>query len=174
MMLLMTAVGTEACRLGICLPLLVAASVALGCGSTAPAAVTPPPAGTASAAASGTLAPTPAAWSDDLPKDQKQAFMQVHVLPRMSKVFQASNPQHYGDFGCKTCHGPMWKEPKDYLPKLSMKDGKLTAYSERPAVAKFMAEKVVPEMAAALGKPPYNPATNTGFGCMGCHALENK
>jgi hypothetical protein len=37
-----------------------------------------------------------------------------------------------------------------------------------------MAEKVVPEMAAALGMPPFNPATKTGFGCMGCHGVEKK
>jgi hypothetical protein len=30
---------------------------------------------------------------------------------------------------------------------------------EKPELAKFMAEKVVPEMAAAMDQPPYDPAT---------------
>jgi hypothetical protein len=35
-----------------------------------------------------------------------------------------------------------------------------------------MSEKVVPDMAAALGEKPFDPATNTGFGCGGCHEVK--
>jgi hypothetical protein len=116
----------------------------------------------------------PAAWNDGMTKDQKIAYMKAKVAPRMSKVFQAANAQHYANFGCTTCHGPNYKDPKDYLPKLTMKDGKMTAFAEKTEVAQFMAAKVVPEMASALGEPPFDPATKKGFGCAGCHAIEVK
>jgi hypothetical protein len=38
-------------------------------------------------------------------------------------------------------------------------------------MVKFMHEKVVPDMAAVFGKPAYDPATKTGFGCGGCHKM---
>lgn len=106
--------------------------------------------------------------------EQRVAFMKQNVAPRMGKVFQSANPTHYADFGCKTCHGPDSKDPKAFLPKLALKDGNLTAFAEKPEVAKFMHEKVVPEMAALFGQQPYNPETKQGFGCAGCHTIEMK
>lgn len=110
------------------------------------------------------------AWSDGFTKEQKVAFMKTHVSPRMAKVFQAGDAKRHAEFGCKTCHGA-GKAPQEHLPKLTMKDGKLTCFAEKPDVSKFMAEKVVPEMAAAMGQKPYDPATHQGFGCGGCHAI---
>jgi cytochrome c551/c552 len=101
-------------------------------------------------------------------------FMKVHVAPRMAKIFQGKDAAQYADFGCRSCHGPDWKAPKDYLPELATKDAKITAFVEKPEVAKFMAEKVLPEMASVFGQAPYDPATKTGFGCMGCHNVETK
>jgi cytochrome c553 len=100
--------------------------------------------------------------------------MNANVSPRLGKVFKEYDGARYAEFGCKTCHGPNKQEPKDFLPKLTMKGGKITAFEEKPAVAKFMATKVTPEMAAALGKPAYDPATHQGFGCGGCHTIEMK
>jgi len=50
----------------------------------------------------------------------------------------------------------------------------LRGLSPKPQVAQFMAQKVAPEMAAVLGKPPFDPTTGKGFGCMGCHTIESK
>lgn len=100
------------------------------------------------------------------------AFMSTRVMPPMTKVFQEYDGKRYAEVNCKTCHGPQYKEPKEYLPRLTMKEGKLTAFAEKPAVSKFMAEKVVPAMAAAMGQPPYDPAKHKGFGCGGCHAVD--
>lgn len=116
----------------------------------------------------------PAAWSASLTKEQKAAFMKQTVMPRMSKVFQAADPARYASFTCKTCHGPDFKDPDDFLPPLTLKNDQLTAFAEKPAVAKFMAEKVVPEMANILGQSPYDPKTHQGFGCAGCHAIAKK
>ncbi|HEU4406070.1 MAG TPA: hypothetical protein VFS43_12450 [Polyangiaceae bacterium] len=121
----------------------------------------------------GAASPAPAGrWKDLKTKDQEVAFMKAVVAPRMEKVFRGHDEKRHDDFGCKTCHGPASADPKAFLPKLAMKDGKLAAFSEKPEISKFMAEKVVPEMAAAMGEPPYDPATHQGFGCGGCHAIE--
>ncbi|MFO0667510.1 MAG: hypothetical protein U0174_26400 [Polyangiaceae bacterium] len=132
--------------------------------TTAPATT-----GTATTAQAGEQ---PNVWRHDFTKEQAMAFMNARVLPPMTKVFQEYDGKRYAEVTCKTCHGPNYKEPKEYLPKLVFKDGKMTAFAEKPAVSKFMAEKVVPAMAAAMGQPPYDPATHKGFGCGGCHAVE--
>lgn len=161
---------------------------AAACGGGQPEPVTPPtpsasasesaaaPTTSASAAPSASVAvePTGPVWKDDMSNDAKVAYMKANVAPRMSKVFKDHDAKRYAAFGCKTCHGPDGKEPKNFLPKLTMKGGNLTAFAEKPEIAKFMHEAVVPEMAAALGQKPYDPATKTGFGCSGCHAIEMK
>ncbi len=132
-------------------------------------AATPPPAAVTEDVA------VPAAWSNDLTKEQKAAYMREKVAPRMAPVlkeFEALEGHNDAEVGCKTCHGPDWKLPKDHLPKLKMKGDKLTAFDDHPEESKFMMEKVVPEMAAALGMQPYDPATKQGFGCAGCHTIE--
>jgi len=123
---------------------------------------------------SGSSASAPAAWSDDMSKQDKAAFMKVKVAPRLGAAFRAADPNRYATFGCGTCHGPKFQLPRDFLPKLTLKNGSITAFAEKPQVAQFMAHKVAPEMAAALGKPPFDPATGNGFGCTGCHTIESK
>lgn len=154
--------------LSLALPVVVAA-----CGGAQPAAPAAPSAPAASASAAPAVA-APGAWKDAKSKDEKVAFMKTKVAPHMAEVFRAADATRYAKFDCKTCHGPAYKEPKEFLPHLVMKDGKITAFAEKPEVAKFMAEKVVPEMAAIFGEKPYDPATKTGFGCMECHAIDMK
>jgi hypothetical protein len=151
-----------------------------GAPSAAPAASATPPSASASASAAPAASASAAApaqaptWSKDMTKEQKSAFMKAHIVPRMSKVFKEADGKKYAEFGCKTCHGPQYKDPQEFLPKLTMKDGKLTAFAEKPVIAKYMAEKIVPEMASAMGMKPYDPATHQGFGCTGCHKVDMK
>ncbi|HEU4406684.1 MAG TPA: hypothetical protein VFS43_15565 [Polyangiaceae bacterium] len=162
----------------------LAIALAAACGSSAtpappPGALTPPAGSEGAPAPTASVGPAEAAaleaWRDDMSKDQKVAFMKKHVVPRMSKVFEGQNGQRSGEFGCKTCHGAAFKNhPQDVLPKLTLRNGKITAFDEKPQVAKFMAEQVVPNMAAAMGMKPYDPATHQGFGCGGCHTVETK
>jgi len=107
-------------------------------------------------------------------KDEEIAFMKKNVVPEMEPVFKSYNAKRYAEFSCKTCHGPKFKEPKEYLPKLTFKDGKLTAFADKPEIAKFMAEQVVPHMATAMGLKPFDMTTHTGFGCNGCHTVLTK
>lgn len=109
---------------------------------------------------------------------EKKNHMKMVVTPRMAAVFQAWNAKGFEDFGCLTCHGPSAKTgnfamPSSALPRLDPTDGFKKELEKHPAVMKFMSEKVVPEMAAALGVAPYDPATQKGFGCGGCHKLEH-
>jgi hypothetical protein len=105
--------------------------------------------------------------------------MGLYVLPAMEKLFGSWRPEDYGaagSFRCQTCHGENFdKPPVDFhMPRVSYpldpEDplGKAMAYDAD--AARFMAEKVVPEMAKLLGEEPYDPAAGTGtFSCFRCH-----
>jgi mono/diheme cytochrome c family protein len=154
-------------------------SAAAGCGGGTPEPTTPPPPAPSASASAGpaTAAPAivvPAVWSNDMTKEQQVAFMKKNVVGRMGKVFQGHDGAKYADFSCKTCHGPEYKNPKEFLPKLTFKDGKMTAFAEKPDMAKFMASNVTPEMAQAMGLKPFDPQTHQGFGCNGCHTVDMK
>ncbi len=156
---------------------LILASFIAACGaSPAPQSATPgvPPAGTSEPTASNDAPAAPTAWSDSMPLGDQVAFMSATINPRLGKVFKEHDASRYADFGCKTCHGPNKQAPTDFLPKLIMRDGKITSFVDKPEVSQWMATKVIPEMAAALGEPPFDPATQKGFGCGGCHAIEKK
>jgi len=179
-------------HLALSLSLLIAFAAACGAAPASPAtpSSTAPEASASSVQAAASAEPTSAAptaetaaaspapggetWSNDWPKDKQIAFMKKNVAPRLGKVFKAHDSAHYADFSCKTCHGPAYKNPHDFLPRLALKDGKLLAFADKPEVSKFMAESVVPEMASAIGEPPYDPKTQKGFGCGGCHSIDKK
>lgn len=170
--------------------LVIAAAGLAACGGPAPAA-SPAPAATSTSEASapepatadaGTPAAdagTPAVTAteapkfDDLPKEKKVEIMATKVVPNVGKEFKEFDAKHFGKFGCATCHGPQKKDdPHNVLPKLTFSNGGFEKLSKKhPEMMKFMGEKVVPAMAAALGEKPFDPATKQGFGCGGCHAI---
>lgn len=159
-----------------CLSLLLAAAVFVACGGSQPPAAAPGEAG--ATPEGGAAAPATAGgeadlvWKDDLPAKDKAEFMKKKVMPAMSKTFQEYDAKKYEKFSCKTCHGADMKpKPVMALPELHFKDGKLTEADTNPDMVKFMHEKVAPEMAGLFGKPPYDPKTNSGFGCNGCHKV---
>lgn len=140
------------------------------CGGSQPAASSPaePGVAPADAPAEGSAE----VWSDTMPDNLKAEFMKNKVLPAMAKTFQEHDAEKYAKFDCKTCHGPQFKpHPVDYLPELTFKDGKLLEAEKHPEMAQFMSEKVSPQMAEIFGKKPYDPATQQGFGCGGCHKI---
>jgi hypothetical protein len=120
---------------------------------------------------------TPATWAA-MDHDQKMEHMQTVVMPKMSEVFKGFDADRYGKVTCATCHGKSANQgqfdmPSADLPKLPP-NGQFDKLSEeKPGIMKFMMEKVVPEMVAALpGTKAYDPNTNEGFGCYGCHQSE--
>lgn len=150
------------------------ASCATACGGETPPPATPSVAPAAASPEAGGEAAVPAVWSKDLPKEQAIAYMKKNVLGPMGAAFRAQDSDRYASFSCKTCHGPAFKDPHEALPHLTFQNGKIIEFSSKPEVAGFMAKVVAPEMARALGAKPFDPATNTGFGCAGCHTLDTK
>lgn len=148
---------------------------ACGGGAAENHETTAPTASASASAAPTSSAPTAVeAWSDSMSKDQQAAYMKAKVVPAMKPVFQAFDGKKYAEFSCKTCHGPAFKVPKDFLPHLTFKDGKLKEAAEKPEMAKFMMEKVTPAMVTAMGAKPFDPQAHTGFGCGGCHTIDMK
>jgi hypothetical protein len=151
-------------------------SLASACGGGQPEAKAPEPAaGTVAPAAEGTGAPAKP-WKT-MSLSEKKAHMKTVVVPKMSAVFQSFDPKGFADVGCGTCHGNGAKNgtfvmPNPDLPKLSVANNFKKHMDAKPEITKFMMEKVEPEMAAALGMPPYDPQTHQGFGCGGCHTFE--
>lgn len=106
--------------------------------------------------------------------DEKKAHMMHEVTPTMAALFQGVAPEHYAEFNCVSCHGPGAKEgkfkmPSASLPKLPPNGDFAKLMEAKPDVMAFMSQQVVPEMAALLDTPAYDPSTNEGFGCYGCH-----
>jgi hypothetical protein len=160
---------------------LAIAGAACGGGQTEPKAPEAAPApgapeGAAGApAAAGPVAPAKP-WTEMKP-EERLALMKTTVRPTMAAEFQAVDAADFKDFNCTTCHGPgakqgNFKMPNPLLPKLDVKDGFKKHMTEKPAITKFMMEKVVPDMAKMLGVAPYDPATHKGFGCGNCHTME--
>ena len=168
-------------------------AAAVACGGSDPAPQSPSAPGPAASSTAEPApkatdsAPTPAPASsasaapavadsqpfDSLSDDKKAEVMMTKVVPNVGKLFKEHNPQKFEKFGCATCHGPQKKDdPRKVLPKLTFSNGGYEKLSKsKPEMMKFMAEKVLPTMAEALGEKPYDPATKQGFGCAGCHTL---
>lgn len=151
----------------------LAVSAVWACASSTPEAQTPEEGAPTAAAEEGkAVTAVPEKWSKDMTKEQQIAYMKEKIMPAMAPVFKEHDAEEFANFGCETCHGPEYKTPTEYLPALTLKDGNLTCFTEDPEDSKWMAEKVLPAMAAAMGMEPYNPETHQGFGCGGCHAIE--
>jgi hypothetical protein len=174
---------------------LIGALALAACGGAEPTATTPAaaaPAATAAAtaaapvAAAPSAAPAPAAPAaapvpattgqvafSTMSKDQQFQHMKAVIRPQMGKLFQDYDAKAYGDFGCGTCHGANKEDTHKALPKLTLSgNGFQKLSTEKPAVMKFMAEKVTPTMASWMGEKPFDPATHQGFGCGGCHSVQ--
>ena len=114
------------------------------------------------------------AWKD-MTAPQRKEYMSTVVLPKMKEEFAQFNAQAYTDMNCVTCHGDGAKNgkfgmPNPDLPKLPGDQAGFEALmNKKPVVMRFMASKVVPDMAHFVGESPYNPETQQGFGCFECH-----
>lgn len=101
--------------------------------------------------------------------------MKSTVMPKMKDEFSAFDAKRFGEMNCKTCHGDgaadgSFKMPNAKLPPVpATKEGFEKLMKKKPEICKFMMEKVTPDMAGLLGEPAYDPKTQQGFGCHGCH-----
>lgn len=154
-----------------------AAVSTVSCGShPPPSAATPPTASTASSDSAAAPSAAPVAFAA-MSRREKSEHMKKVVVPQLGAVFAAADPERYAEFGCVNCHGPgarrgEFEMPSAALPKLPPKGDFAALKAEKPQVFVFMAEKVLPEMAQALGEHPFDPATGEGFSCYDCHTTE--
>jgi len=100
--------------------------------------------------------------------------MKTVVVPKMTPVFRELDAEEFAEVKCTTCHGERAKAknfemPNPDLPALDPNDGFKIHMDAHPRETRLMMDKVVPEMAAALGEQPYDPQTHKGFGCFECH-----
>lgn len=95
-------------------------------------------------------------------------FMTHCVLPAMTAHFQEYDGTAYADFSCAACHGEDLGGGSYAMPAATP----ISVRQQDPSseIYQFMSGTVVPEMAAILGKEPYDPATGQGdFSCYDCH-----
>lgn len=163
----------------ICSAPVLAGSPSPGAAAAAPA----PSAGPASAPIAKPAA-LPAPWKE-MNLEQRRKYMKKTVTPQMKVLFQRYDASAFKRFECATCHG---KDPEDHKYKMPSSDvhplpptpqafeAMLKEKPEWPRWTKFMSEQVVPQMAALLGVPVFNPknATAGGFSCQACHTLMKK
>lgn len=113
-------------------------------------------------------------WKD-LDREERIQHMKTFVLPGMKLEFAALDASRFGAMDCTTCHGESARDgdfamPNPRLPQLpGGADGFEKLLAEEPEMTAFMANVVVPKMAAMLGETPYDPKTHAGFGCFRCH-----
>lgn len=118
------------------------------------------------------------AWKD-MKKEERVELMKTVVVPKMGALFKEFDEKKYAEVKCTLCHGPGAKEgkfdmPNPKLPKLDPANGFAKHKKKTAKMLEFMMQKVVKEMAGALGEEPFNPETKQGFGCGGCHVIAGK
>lgn len=116
-------------------------------------------------------------WADMDIKQRKQHMEQV-VLPIATSVFQSWRPDHYATIDCTLCHGQgvqnqNFHMPTNHLPRLSGSLFLGPEFSNHPDTTRLKLDRLVPEMAQALGKKPFSLITRRGFGCYSCHLGPN-
>lgn len=116
------------------------------------------------------------AWAS-MSREQRGQYMNDVVLPRMRTLFQEFDAEEFGEVNCATCHGENAEAVAFHMPNTlhPLNPAELPAMfqSQDPEVqriAQFMAGPVEHTMAELLGQEPYDPESQQGFGCFGCHA----
>jgi hypothetical protein len=178
--------------------LAAAFGTAVACGGGQPPAQTPPPEPTETAAPPATEAPPPASeapaesaaptasesaetppakpvWQD-MTEEQRAELMKKVVIPKLGADFKELDAKKYAEVKCKLCHGEDAKErkfkmPNPKLPVLDPAGGFAKHKKKNPKMFEFMTQKVLPDMAEALGMETFDPETKKGFGCGGCHTM---
>lgn len=112
-------------------------------------------------------------WAE-MSTGQRKQHMRNAILPVATSVFQSWRPERYARVDCNLCHGPgadtgNFRMPTAYLPRLS---GELLLgpeFAKYPDTTQLKLDRLVPEMAEALGLKSFSLVTRTGFVCYSCH-----
>ncbi|MDX2019024.1 MAG: hypothetical protein SF187_02190 [Deltaproteobacteria bacterium] len=110
---------------------------------------------------------------DDMSHEERMEVMKAEVMPRAKELFAALDPAEYADADCTLCHGAGAKEGKFAMPSSEPPSFKMTMFEDKPEISAFMKDKLVPLLAHATGKQPFDPATGEGdVKCVSCHPME--
>lgn len=112
-------------------------------------------------------------WSE-MNIEQRKHHMERVVVPIAASVFQSWRPGDYDEIGCTLCHGngavsDDFRMPTAHLPRLSGDLFLGSEFREYPETTGLKLDRLVPEVAAALGKREFSLITRRGFGCYSCH-----
>jgi hypothetical protein len=117
----------------------------------------------------------PGQW-ETLDDETRAKFMKGVVLPEMKTAFQTFDAEEFAEFDCKTCHGSGYDTGKFEMPnpELPVLSGQkiMNPDEDHKAITEFMGNTVKPTMARLLGVPEWSPEAPAGFGCGGCHTME--
>ncbi|MBS1495171.1 MAG: hypothetical protein JST55_16815 [Bacteroidetes bacterium] len=107
--------------------------------------------------------------------EERKNYMKKVVMPAMYEEFNKFDSTRFTAMNCRTCHGSGvkvgdFKMPNSRIPKLHMNFEEIA--HDNPNYMTFMASVVKPKMAALLGLPEYTHESQSGFGCMNCHMME--
>jgi hypothetical protein len=105
---------------------------------------------------------------------QRKAHMKNEILPRAAAVFREWRPERFTRVDCHLCHGlgadtETYDMPTAHLPRLS---GELLLgpeFKKHPNTTRLKLDRLVPDMAEALGLKSFSLITRRGFGCYSCH-----
>jgi len=106
--------------------------------------------------------------------EERKVHMRNEVLPRSAAVFSVWRPERFSQVDCSLCHGKgvsteNFQMPTDHLPRLS---GELLLgpeFKKYPDTTRLKLDRLVPEIADALGLKNFSIITRRGFGCYSCH-----
>lgn len=106
--------------------------------------------------------------------EQRKLHMKNLVLPGAADIFGAWRPKRYKAVDCTLCHGGgvetgMFAMPTLHLPRLSGRVLLGPEFEAHPDTTRLKLDRLVPFMAAALGKRTFSVITRRGFGCYSCH-----
>ncbi len=117
----------------------------------------------------------PQPWASMSPQD-KAAWMQAEVLPRMSVMFREFDEERYARVTCATCHGPGAASGDFAMPSNALPALPPTGSPEQRAMVaqygpmlRFMFNHVMPTTQTLVGGEDFDEATGGGFSCFSCH-----
>lgn len=106
--------------------------------------------------------------------EQRKAHMGEVVLPIAADLFRTWRPDRFSRVNCSLCHGQgaatgKFSMPTDHLPRLSGDVLLGPEFEKHPDTTRLKLDRLVPEMADALGLKGFSIITRRGFGCYSCH-----
>lgn len=111
---------------------------------------------------------------EEMTMEQRGDHMKREVMPRAVEIFRAWRPGRFARVDCALCHDLRGAKnnfgmPSARLPRLSGDWTLSPEFAKHPDTTRLKLDRLVPAMAASLGKKSFSILTRRGFGCYSCH-----